>query len=143
MLAGSKHTADADLRYTWSFEPKADWNQVFATSPEIYQYFRDFASKYSLEDNIRYRSAVSGATWDSSASKWHVEVTSPEGKLHDTCDILINAGGILNNWRWPAIPGLDDFERPKLHSAAWDEKLDFHGKTVGLIGNGFVVITCP
>lgn len=122
--------------YTWSFEPKTDWSQTFATSPEIYQYFNDFADKYDLKKRIQFNSRISGAHWNKEQGRWDVEVTSPGGTQKDSCDILINASGILNNWRWPPIPGLEDFKGPKLHSAAWDETLDLTGKNVGLIGNG-------
>ncbi|KIX06705.1 uncharacterized protein Z518_04681 [Rhinocladiella mackenziei CBS 650.93] len=122
--------------YTWSFEPKTDWSQAYATSPEIYEYFRDFAQKYDLEKYIQYESPVTGATWDADSGKWLVEMTTPAGKKEDSCDILINAGGILNAWRWPAIPGLDSFAGPKLHSANWDQSLDLTDKKIGLIGNG-------
>lgn len=57
----------------------------------------------------------------------------------DWCDILINAGGILNAWRWPAIPGLEKYKGKLLHTANWDRSVDLTGKHVGLIGNGYVL----
>lgn len=124
--------------YTWSFEPKTDWSRTYATSPEIFEYFRGFARKYDLEKHIQYSSPVTGATWDEAAAQWNVEISTGGATRTDSCDILINAGGILNAWRWPPIPGLESFAGPKLHSASWDETLDLSGKTVGLIGNGYV-----
>lgn len=56
--------------------------------------------------------------------------------IKDSCDILINAGGILNAWRWPAIPGLKNYKGKLLHTADWDENTDLTGQRVGLIGNG-------
>ncbi|PGH08799.1 hypothetical protein AJ80_07756 [Polytolypa hystricis UAMH7299] len=50
--------------------------------------------------------------------------------------VLINAGGILNAWRYPAIPGIESYKGSLVHSAAWPEDLDLSGKVVGLIGNG-------
>lgn len=43
----------------------------------------------------------------------------------DKSDILIQATGALNNWRWPSIPGLHDFNGKLLHSASWDEEYDY------------------
>lgn len=43
----------------------------------------------------------------------------------DQCDILIQATGALNNWKWPSIPGLHDFKGKLLHSAIWDEEYDY------------------
>jgi cation diffusion facilitator CzcD-associated flavoprotein CzcO len=56
--------------------------------------------------------------------------------INDHCDILINASGILNNWQWPAILGIGEFEGTLLHTANWDDNIDLKGKHVGLIGNG-------
>ncbi|KAH3907715.1 hypothetical protein HBI56_181230 [Parastagonospora nodorum] len=122
--------------YTWSFEPKTDWSQTFATSQEIHKYFTDFAAKYELEDYIKYSHAVVGASWEEAVGKWRLKIWTPEGIRHDSCELLINASGILNNWQWPLISGIDNFAGPKLHSAAWDETVDLTGKNVGLIGNG-------
>lgn len=43
----------------------------------------------------------------------------------DDCDILIQATGALNNWKWPSIPGLHSFKGKLLHSATWDEDYDY------------------
>ena len=59
------------------------------------------------------------------------------GVVRDTsAHVLINAGGILNAWRYPPIPGINKFQGVLVHSAAWPETLDLKGKVVGLIGNG-------
>ncbi|EXJ78167.1 cyclohexanone monooxygenase [Capronia epimyces CBS 606.96] len=124
--------------YTWSFEPKHNWSAVYAQSSEIYQYFNDFADKYSLRKYVHCNQAVIGARWDESNGGYHVQVKNGNtGELEEAfCDILINAGGILNAWRWPDIPGLKEFKGPLLHSADWDDTVDLKGKHVGLIGNG-------
>jgi cation diffusion facilitator CzcD-associated flavoprotein CzcO len=56
--------------------------------------------------------------------------------VNDHCDILVNASGILNNWQWPAIPGIDKYKGTLLHTANWDDNIDLTGRNVGLIGNG-------
>ncbi|KAG9834933.1 flavin-binding monooxygenase, partial [Aureobasidium melanogenum] len=62
--------------------------------------------------------------------------TATQKTVTTTCHVLINAAGILNAWKWPAIPGLQDYKGTLLHSAAWDTTTDLQGKNVGLIGNG-------
>lgn len=57
----------------------------------------------------------------------------------DTGQIFINAGGFLNNWRWPQVDGMDSFKGPLLHSAHWDSNVQLKGKNVGLIGNGWAL----
>lgn len=51
-------------------------------------------------------------------------------------EILVNAGGILNNLQMPNIEGLEDFAGSILHTAAWDSSINLAGKTVALIGSG-------
>ena len=124
--------------YTWSFEPKADWSAVYASSKEIYQYFNDFSQKYGLQKYCHLKHQVTGARWDEAQAEWHVEVTQLDtgDKFTDICDILINASGILNAWRYPAIPGIEMYKGILLHTANWDEAVDLENKHVGLIGNG-------
>lgn len=83
-----------------------------------------------------------GATWDETKGKWNVAIKdlSNDKTVNDSCHVLINAGGILNAWRWPAIPGLKDFKGALVHSAAWDPALDLKGKHIGLIGNGLACL---
>jgi cation diffusion facilitator CzcD-associated flavoprotein CzcO len=124
--------------YTWSFEPKLDWAAVYASSDQIFEYFEGFARKYHLHDFVKTEHQVSGAFWNKERNGYDVKVQDLKTgtEVTDHCDILINASGILNNWRWPAIPGLKDFKGTLLHTADWDEKVVLDGKHVGLIGNG-------
>jgi cation diffusion facilitator CzcD-associated flavoprotein CzcO len=41
-----------------------------------------------------------------------------------------------SNWKWPQIPGLQDFKGELIHSANWPEKYEYSGKKVAVIGNG-------
>ena len=124
--------------YVYTFEPKLDWTAVYASSGEIYKYFNDFAKKYGLGQYCKTNHKVCGAQWNEQSAQWSVQVEdSISGKIiNESCDILINAGGILNAWRWPAIPGLKDYKGTLLHTANWDDNVDLTGKHVGLIGNG-------
>jgi cation diffusion facilitator CzcD-associated flavoprotein CzcO len=54
----------------------------------------------------------------------------------NSCDIFINASGILNAWKWPSIPGLNDYKGVLLHTANYDREVEITGKRVGVIGNG-------
>lgn len=124
--------------YTWSFEPKLDWSAVYSGSGEIFNYFDHFANKYSLRKYCKTLHQVNSASWNAENGGYEVSVLNLEQNtvVHDTCDILINAGGILNAWQWPAIPGLDKYKGVLLHTANWDDEVDLKGKHVGLIGNG-------
>ena len=63
------------------------------------------------------------ARWDQEEAKWRVRLENVKTKelFEDSADALITAVGALNEWRWPQISGLKDYEGALLHSAAWDE----------------------
>ena len=83
------------------------------------------------------------AEWKDGTGEWLVQIRDlVSGSITGaTCDVLINAAGVLNQWRWPDIPGLHDFKGELMHSANWNEETDLKNKRVGLIGNGYVLIT--
>ncbi|KAK7204234.1 flavin-binding monooxygenase [Myxozyma melibiosi] len=124
--------------YIYSFEPYAEWSSSYASSKEIYGYFKHFADKYDLNKYIKLQHQVSAATWDEESATWSVQIKDlVSGEIiTDWCHILVNASGILNAWRYPPIPGLNSFKGKLLHTANWDESEDLTGKTVGLVGNG-------
>jgi hypothetical protein len=113
---------------------------VYAGSAEIKAYFQEFAIKYDLNKYISVNHQVTGAVWDDGKAKWTLEVRDYVSgkKFFRSCDILINASGILNNYKFPSIPGLNDFSGKLLHSANYDTNYDLTGKHVGVIGNGYV-----
>ncbi|KAH9479351.1 Putative sterigmatocystin biosynthesis monooxygenase stcW [Psilocybe cubensis] len=124
--------------YTWSFEPNPHWSSVYSGSEEIQRYFQNFSKKYELEKYIKLKHQVSKATWDDKKGGWDVEIAnlSNGNVIQDSCDILVNAAGVLNAWKWPDIPGLHKYKGELLHTARWDTTVDLNGKHVGLIGNG-------
>lgn len=111
---------------------------MYASAQEIFRYFDAFKTRHGLQQYCFLRHQVVGATWDDRKGAWDVRVTNlATGEtILDQCDILINAGGILNHWQMPNIPGISSFRGSVLHSAAWDEQIQLAGKHVGLIGNG-------
>lgn len=84
------------------------------------------------------RHQIVNAVWNNEKNGYDVKIRNlrTNEDIDDFCDILINAGGILNSWRWPAIPGLEKYRGTLVHTANWDESIDLTGKHVGLIGNG-------
>ncbi|KAL5338350.1 hypothetical protein BJX70DRAFT_202212 [Aspergillus crustosus] len=124
------------VNYQFSWHPKPDWGQFYAGQEEILGYLEDVVRVHRLAGFVKLGHRVSGAWWDDEQGKWKVEV-SPEngGVFYDEGDILINATGVLNHWKWPEIRGLERFEN-KVHSANWDPATSWADKTVGVIGNG-------
>ncbi|KAL4816188.1 hypothetical protein BDW67DRAFT_185013 [Aspergillus spinulosporus] len=119
--------------YQYSFAPNTDWSRFYATSSEIQSYLKAVVQRYNLNPHISLNSRVEHALWDQERGIWRVDIAN-----HGTIEtqILINAGGILNNPQIPSIPGLDTFRGPILHTAAWDHTVDIAGKRAAIIGAG-------
>ncbi|KAE8146765.1 hypothetical protein BDV25DRAFT_45725 [Aspergillus avenaceus] len=124
--------------YQATFEPNKEWSKFYASAPEIHRYWKRVADKYNCMEYVKLKKRVIEAVWDEQRSKWQLKVQDVEtGAVYsDLCDILISATGALNNWKWPNIPGLQDFKGKLMHSACWDESYDYSGKKVAVIGNG-------
>ncbi|KAF4953298.1 hypothetical protein FGADI_6064 [Fusarium gaditjirri] len=116
----------------------ADFSSVLASSDEIRKYFEGFAVKYDLLKHIKTEHQVVETSWDQSKGQWNVKVTGlkSDTTTEDWCHILIHATGYLNKPAWPAVPGLEKFKGPKLHSAKWDNSKSLDGKDILLIGSG-------
>lgn len=91
-----------------------------------------------MKSFIKTEHQVAGAHWNHEKGGYDVKIKDLKTNIEikDHCDVLINASGILNNWRWPAIPGLQKFKGTLLHTANWDDQVNLEGRHVGLIGNG-------
>ncbi|KAL2830436.1 hypothetical protein BJY01DRAFT_254623 [Aspergillus pseudoustus] len=119
--------------YQYSFAPNTEWTRFYATSHEIQSYLETVVKQYNLLPHIIFNSLATHATWSASRGTWSIEIAN-----HGTVEseILINAGGILNNPQMPDIPGLDGFKGSLLHTAAWDDSVDLAGKRIAIIGAG-------
>lgn len=113
----------------------------------------EVVTQRNLSKYIKVSHKVIGANWDPSRSKWRVTIVTTDGrelvvadgksKEGETgaafcveCDVLINAGGAYNNWKWPQISNLQSFKGQLLHSAAWPKNTSINNQVVALIGNG-------
>lgn len=122
-------------QFTWARNP--NWSSFYASSEEIWRYFKDVATKYDLEKYVKLNTKVESATWDEESGQWQLKIVSPDGaEYDDRCDVLISGSGVLNSWKYPDIPGLDTFQGKLMHSARWDASYDLAGKTVAVVGGG-------
>lgn len=93
---------------------------------------------------MEFQVQITKATWDDDAAQWRIKGrrTLQDGTvedLEDQCDVFLYCTGILNNWRWPNIEGLQSFKGRIIHSASWPEDFDaeqWKGKRVAVIGSG-------
>ena len=42
----------------------------------------------------------------------------------------------MNDWKWPNVPGREEFQGTMLHTANWDDNFDPTGKNVAVLGYG-------
>ncbi|KAJ5560246.1 hypothetical protein N7513_002645 [Penicillium frequentans] len=124
--------------YQASFEPNKEWSAFYAPAPEIHEYWKRVVHKYGCRKYMKLKQQVLGAQWDEKDAKWRLEVKDVESssKYRDQCDVLVQATGCLNNWKWPSIPGLHDFKGKKMHTADWDTEYNYTGQKIAVIGNG-------
>ncbi|KAE8158896.1 hypothetical protein BDV40DRAFT_291389 [Aspergillus tamarii] len=127
------------VNYQFSWAPSPNWTSFYSAAPEILQYFKGIADQYGLRKYIRLNHRIVGAWWDEHDEQWRVKVQrgdNPIDTFEDHGHVLINASGVLNKWKWPAIHGRETFRGPMLHSAHWDDQVELKGKRVAVIGSG-------
>lgn len=118
--------------YSFSFRLNPNWSRTYSMQPEIYDYLDECAREAGVLQHVRFGHTVEETRWDDTNSTW--VITTDKGTW--TTDVLIGANGALAEPSIPDLAGLDDFEGPVVHSAAWDHDLDLEGKRVAVIGTG-------
>lgn len=125
-----------NYQFSWKIKP---WTHYYSYSPEIWDYLKsieqenDFVSKY-----IKLRHQIERVEWDDVTGVWKIDVRNLENNqvIQDSAEFFINSGGVLNSWRMPDIPGLQDFQGKTMHSARYEEGYDLTGKRVAIVGAG-------
>ena len=110
---------------------KADGS--YASSSEIQAYLKAVVLHFGLGQYVQFNSKVDQAVWHEQGSFWKIRV---EGNGEYESEILINAGGILNHPKFPALKQLDAFQGEVIHTAAWDSGIDITDKRVAIVGAG-------
>jgi cation diffusion facilitator CzcD-associated flavoprotein CzcO len=118
--------------YSFSFAPKPDWSEPYATRSEILAYLEACAASFGLLPHLRLNTKAESARWNEATASWTVLTAAGEAL---TADILISAVGLFNVPAYPKIAGLEHFEGVAMHSARWNHDVDLSGKAVGVIGS--------
>ncbi|KAK7923108.1 dimethylaniline monooxygenase [Apiospora marii] len=124
--------------YQFSWRPNPEWSNFFAPAEEIRQYLCRICDEENMRESIKTQHRVSGAWWDEARGLWDLSIlnlTTGE-EFRDEANFIIDGSGILNNWKWPDIEGLQTFQGQLIHTASWPKDFDHAGKTVAVIGNG-------
>lgn len=126
------------VNYQFTWKPKI-WTHYYSYAQEIWEYIKeieqegDFISKY-----VKLRHTIQGAHWDDDAGLWRITIYDLEtGRVfEDSAEFFINAGGVLNSWKMPEIPGMDQFQGKIMHTANYEKGYDLKGKNVAVLGAG-------
>lgn len=119
--------------YSFSFEPRADWPERYASQTEILKYLKHCVQKHDLEPRVILGAEVTEARWNEEAARWTLRTA--DGRVFET-QALVTATGQLSRPFVPQLPGLKDFSGAAFHSAVWPEKYDLLGKSVAVVGTG-------
>lgn len=123
--------------YSFSFAPNPDITRYFAKRDEVQSYIQRLASEYEVKPRIRFGVEVLRAEYVDSDALWHIDVRDDDGQARSiTADVLVSAVGMVNRPMIPAIPGLESFPGPIMHTAAWDPSLNLADKRVAVVGTG-------
>ena len=110
------------------------WSERYPAYEEIRRYLEFVDKKWHLSESIEYNSEVVSARFEEATHMWLITLAS--GKIVRT-RWFIPALGFASKMYIPPMTGLDSFNGPKFHTAAWpQEGIDCKGKRVCIIGTG-------
>lgn len=118
--------------YCYSFEPNPNWTRKYSPQKEILAYIHHCADKYGLRPFIQLRTKVEKLVLDEEKALWQIHMAGGEIKLTRH---VINAMGGLHAANIPDLPGAENFAGPIMHTAQWDESVEFEDKKALVIGS--------
>jgi cation diffusion facilitator CzcD-associated flavoprotein CzcO len=136
--------SDSDL-YTFGYRFKPWTGAPIATAAEILSYMGEVIAENDLARHIRYRHAISSASWSSEANLWTIEATCADTgePVLFTANFLWMCQGYYRHSEGytPEWPGMDAFKGRIVHPQKWPADLDCAGKRVVVIGSGATAAT--
>ncbi len=126
------------MQYSYSFSPELEqewqWNELFASQPEILRYANHVADRFDLRRDIQFDTRVTEARFDRSTHRWDIRTDRGDVVSARYC---VMATGCLSSARVPDFPGIERFAGKTYHTGHWPhEGVDFTGLRVGVIGTG-------
>jgi cation diffusion facilitator CzcD-associated flavoprotein CzcO len=127
-----------------NFAMNPDWPRFFSYSPDIHKYLCKIADVFDLRKLMHFNHKVIEARWNEDKGRWVVkmEKTKPDGSVEsfeDEGDLLLYGTGILNDFKWPDIKGIEKFKGKLVHTARWPENYQaeqWKDDKVAVIGSG-------
>jgi 4-hydroxyacetophenone monooxygenase len=123
--------------YQYSFAPNNDWSHYYSRRAEVQSYLQRCADRYGVTPNIRFGIEATNASYDEQTARWRVTGKNADGSPTSfEANVLITAVGQLNRASVPEVPGIGNFRGQVVHTSAWHEGIQYHGRNVVLIGSG-------
>jgi cation diffusion facilitator CzcD-associated flavoprotein CzcO len=114
-------------------EAEWTWSEKYPGQEEVQRYLAFVADRMDVRRDIRFNQLVTSATYDEESNLW--TITTESGDTF-TCTYFMPALGHLSN---PSIPfeGAENFKGEIYLTSKWpQEKVDFTGKRVAVVGTG-------
>lgn len=130
--------------YSLNFALNPDWPKFFSGADDIQKYLEDVTDVFGLRQYMKFNHKVLGTYWNEASGTWtvHVREHLVDGSFRDfetTCDLLLQATGVLSRPKMPSIKGLQDFTGRVIHTGAWDDQYtetQWRQDRVAVIGSG-------
>jgi cyclohexanone monooxygenase len=121
--------------------------EKYSYAPEIVEHSQRIGEAYDLYDVTLFQTRVTELRWDEDDSHWQIS-TQHDDNIR--ARFVIQAVGVANQPKLPAIPGISDFKGHTFHTSRWDYEYtggDHSGgltrlgdKRVAVIGTGATAI---
>ena len=136
--------SDSDMStFGFNFKPWQKAN-VLADGASIKGYLSEVVDEYQLKSKIHFKHRVLSANYDSSISKWLVQIEDENQKQHTwIANFVLGCTGYYNYDQGfqPDFPNQATFKGQFIHPQHWPENFDYTGKKVVIIGSGATAIT--
>lgn len=98
--------------YQLHSEPNPNWTSFYAPAREIFAYWKGLALKYNVDKVTKFKHEVVRSVFDEDKQRWIVTVKDrlSDAIFVDEADVVIQASGSLNAWKWPEVEGLQSFK---------------------------------
>ncbi|OCK79953.1 flavin-binding monooxygenase-like protein [Lepidopterella palustris CBS 459.81] len=136
--------------YVYDFALNPHWPELFSKADHIWKYLDRVCRAFGLRKYMKFNHKITEAIWNEEKGKWAltIEKTYADDSvevLHDECDVLLQAAGVLNNPITPHIDGMESFKGKIIHTASWPDDFgpeQWKGRRVAVIGAGSSSVQC-
>jgi cation diffusion facilitator CzcD-associated flavoprotein CzcO len=124
--------------YSFSFDPQLEqeweWEEKYATQPEILRYANHVADRYDLWPDMQFDTRIEAAHFNEAEGRWLVRTSA--GDVVSVQHVVM-AVGTLSAPKLPEIPGIESYAGATYQTQKWPhEGVDFSGLRVAVIGTG-------